>query len=299
VSRRAVLLFAALGVIWGVPYLLIKVAVREITPATLVFLRCGIGAAILLPIAAARRELRPVLPHWRAVLAFAAAEVAVPFLCLPTAEKSLPSSITGLLVAAVPLAGIPIAWMLGRPPRLGPTGVAGMLLGFAGVGTLVGFDLSSAELGPAALMVLVVVGYALGPAIVGRWLSGVPSLGVVAASLTLNATAYAPAGILQLRTHMGWTPLVAVATLGVVCTGLAFMVAFALIAEVGPVRQTLVTYLNPAVAVVLGVVFLGEAFTWATGAGFVMILGGSWLVLRRPGPSGRYGGAAPLSVRAS
>ncbi len=293
------LLFAALGVIWGVPYLLIKVAVREITPATLVFLRCGIGAAILLPIAAARRELRPVLPHWRAVLAFAAAEVAVPFLCLPTAEKSLPSSITGLLVAAVPLAGIPIAWMLGRPPLLGPTGVAGMLLGFAGVGTLVGFDLSSAELGPAALMVLVVVGYALGPAIVGRWLSGVPSLGVVAASLTLNATAYAPAGILQLRTHMGWTPLVAVATLGVVCTGLAFMVAFALIAEVGPVRQTLVTYLNPAVAVVLGVVFLGEAFTWATGAGFVMILGGSWLVLRRPGPSGRYGGAAPLSVRAS
>ena len=293
------LLFAALGVIWGVPYLLIKVAVREITPATLVFLRCGIGAAILLPVAAARHQLRPVLPHWRAVLAFAAAEVAVPFLCLPTAEKSLPSSITGLLVAAVPLAGIPIAWMLGRPPRLGPTGVAGMLLGFAGVGTLVGFDLSRSELGPAALMVLVVVGYALGPAIVGRWLSGVPSLGVIAASLTLNAAAYAPAGILQLRTHLGWAPLVAVVALGVVCTGLAFMVAFALIAEVGPVRQTLVTYLNPAVAVVLGVVFLGEAFTRATGAGFVMILGGSWLVLRRPGPSGRHGAAAPLSVRAS
>ncbi|MHB1930454.1 MAG: DMT family transporter [Acidimicrobiales bacterium] len=298
-SRRAVLMFVALGVIWGIPYLLIKIAVRDVTPATLVFLRCGIGAALLLPLAAARHQLRPVLAHWRPVLAFAGAEVAVPFLCLPTAERSLPSSVSGLLVAAVPLAGVPIAWLFGRPARLGVSGVVGLLLGLAGVGTLVGFDLSGAELAPAALMALVVVGYAFGPAIVGRWLAGVPSLGVIAAALTLNAVGYAPAGILQLPGRLAAGPLAAVGALGLVCTGIGFLVMFALIGEVGPVRETLVTYLNPAAAVILGVAFLGEAFTWATAAGFVMILGGSWLALRRPAPGDpRTGAANPLSAGA-
>ncbi|MST33689.1 EamA family transporter [Acidimicrobiaceae bacterium USS-CC1] len=284
-SRRALLLFAALGVIWGIPYLLIKVAVRDVTPATLVFLRCGIGAAVLLPLAAARGELRPALRRWPAVVAFAAAEIAVPFLFLPSAERTLPSSVTGLLVAAVPLAGIPIAWAFRRPQHLGTSGVAGVLVGLAGVAALVGFDLPRAELSSAALLAFVVVGYALGPAIVGRFLAGVPSLGVIVCALTLTTAGYAPAGILQWPARLGAAPLAAVVVLGVACTGVAFLVMFALIAEVGPVRETLVTYLNPAVAVALGVGFLGEAFTWATGVGFCLILGGSWLVLRRPAPA--------------
>ncbi len=291
VSRRALLLFAALGVIWGIPYLLIKVAVAEVAPATLVFLRCGIGAAVLLPLAAARGQLRPVLGHWRAVVAFAAAEVAVPFLALPTAERTLPSSVTGLLVAAVPLAGVPIARMFGRPQHLGRSGAVGMLVGLAGVGALVGFDLSPAEAAAALLLVPVVVGYALGPAIVDRYLAGVTTLGVIGCALALDAVGYAPAGLVLWPSHLGAGPLAAIVVLGVVCTGAAFLVMFALIAEVGPVRQTLVTYLNPAVAVALGVALLGEPFTWATGAGFVAILGGSWLVLRRPSPAGLVGSA--------
>ncbi len=281
-SRRALLLFAALGVIWGVPYLLIKVAITEIAPATLVFLRCAIAASLLLPLAAARGELRPALRRWPAVLAFAAAEVAVPFLLLPTAERSLPSSVTGLLVAAVPLAGIPIARLFGRPQHLGWSGVTGVLVGLAGVAVLVGFDLPRTQLGAASLMAGVVVGYALGPAIVARFLDGVPSLGVIALAMAFDATGYAPAGLVLWPARIGAGPVVAAVVLGVVCTGVAFLVMFALIAEVGPVRETLVTYLNPAVAVVLGVTFLGEAFTVATAAGFVLVLGGSWLVLRRP-----------------
>lgn len=294
-SRRAVLLFAGLGVIWGIPYLLIKVAVAEIDPATLVFLRCGIGATILVPLAVARGQLRPVLSHWRAVLAFAVAEIAVPFLALPTAERSLPSSVTGLLVAAVPLAGVPIARVFGRPQHIGRSGTVGMLLGLAGVGALVGFDLSPNEVRAVGLLVPVVVGYALGPAIVDRHLSGVPSLGVIGSALTLDALGYAPAGLASWPAHLGAGPLAAAVVLGVVCTGAAFIVMFALIAEVGPVRETLVTYLNPAVAVVLGVALLGERFTWATGVGFVAILGGSWLVLRRPAPAAPVGPAAPAA----
>ena len=292
-SRRALLLFGALGVIWGIPYLLIKVAVTELAPATIVLLRCGIGAAFLLPLAAARGHLRPVVEHWRAVVAFAVAEIAVPFFALPTAEKSLPSSVTGLLVAAVPLAGVPIARAFGRPQHLGGSGTAGVLLGLAGVAALVGFDLSPTEVASTALLVPVVVGYALGPAIVDRHLAGVPSLGVIGCALGLDALGYAPAGLAAWPAHLGAGPLASAVVLGVVCTGVAFIVMFALIAEVGPVRETLVTYLNPAVAVALGVALLGERFTWATGVGFVAILGGSWLVLRRPGPGGSAGPAGP------
>ncbi|MDA8061880.1 MAG: DMT family transporter [Actinomycetota bacterium] len=284
-TRRAVLLFAALGMIWGIPYLLIKLAVSEVAPVTLVFLRCAIGATVLVPIAAARGQLRPALGYWRPVLAFAAAEIGVPFLLLPTAERTLPSSLTGLLVAAVPLASVPIAAVFGHSARLGARGGAGMALGLVGVGLLVGFDLPPSEAGTTALLLPVVIGYALGPAIVDRYLTGVPRIGVVALALSIDATAYAPLGVLSWPSRLGAGPLLAVVALGVVCTGIAFVVMFALVAEVGPVRGTLVTYLNPAVAVVLGVVVLGEPFGWATGAGFVAVIGGSWLVLgRNPTP---------------
>ncbi len=279
------LLFAALGMIWGIPYLLIKLAVSEVAPVTLVFLRCAIGATVLVPIAAARGQLRPALGYWRPVLAFAAAEIGVPFLLLPTAERTLPSSLTGLLVAAVPLASVPIAAVFGHSARLGARGGAGMALGLVGVGLLVGFDLPPSEAGTTALLLPVVIGYALGPAIVDRYLTGVPRIGVVALALSIDATAYAPLGVLSWPSRLGAGPLLAVVALGVVCTGIAFVVMFALVAEVGPVRGTLVTYLNPAVAVVLGVVVLGEPFGWATGAGFVAVIGGSWLVLgRNPTP---------------
>ncbi len=290
-TRRAGLLFAALGIIWGIPYLLIKLAVSEVAPVTLVFLRCAIGATVLVPIAAAHGQLRPALGYWRPVLAFAAAEIGVPFLLLPTAERTLPSSLTGLLVAAVPLASVPIAAVFGHSARLGARGGAGMALGLVGVGLLVGFDLPPSEAGATALLLPVVIGYALGPAIVDRYLTGVPRIGVVALALAIDATAYAPLGVLSWPSRLAAGPLLAVVALGVVCTGIAFVVMFALVAEVGPVRGTLVTYLNPAVAVLLGVVVLGEPFGWATVAGFVAVIGGSWLVLGRdPAPGAVTGG---------
>src|SRR3954462_9288219 len=104
-TRRGVLLFAAMCVIWGVPYLMIRVAVRELAPVTLVFLRTGIAALLLTPVAAARHELRPLLAHWRPLLAYTAVEVAIPWLLLAHAETRLSSSLTGLLIAAVPLVG--------------------------------------------------------------------------------------------------------------------------------------------------------------------------------------------------
>ena len=287
-SRRGVVLFAAMSVIWGIPYLLIKVAVRDLSPDVLVFCRTAIGAALLVPVAAARHQLRPVLVRWRPLLAYTVAELAGPWLLLSTAEQRLDSSLTALLIAGVPMVGAVLAWSLGERGALGRRSMAGLVVGLAGVGALVGFDVSGGDLPSVAMMVVVAVGYAVGPAIFARRLGGVPPLGVAAASLGICAVGFAPVAALHLPDTVPSARVVlAVAVLGVVCTALAFLVFFALIAELGPVRAMVFTYVNPAVAVVLGVAFLGEGFGLRTAIGFVLVLAGSFLATSgRRTPSG-------------
>jgi len=272
------LLFAALGLIWGIPYLLIKVAVRDLTPASLVFVRTALGAAILLPVALARGNLRALLPRWRPVVLYTLVELAVPWVLLSDAERRVSSSLAGLVVASVPLVGALLSRLSGGHERLGGRRLAGLVVGLGGVVALLGLDVGSGDALAVAEMALVVVGYALGPLVVSRKLSDLPTLDVVVASLVLCALAYAPVGIAQLPSAMPALPVVgAVVGLAVLCTAVAFILFFQLIAEVGPVRATVITYVNPAVAMAAGVTLLGEPFTAGTAAGFVLILGGSWL----------------------
>jgi drug/metabolite transporter (DMT)-like permease len=283
VSRRAWLLFGAMCVIWGIPYLLIRVAVREVSPETLVLARTGLAALLLVPIAAARGELRPLLRHKTALLVFTAVEIAIPWLFLASAEQHLSSSLAGLLIAAVPLVGAVIVWTTGGKDRLDRRGVAGLLVGFAGVAAIVGVDVGGAGLRPLLEMAVVVVGYAVGPIILTRFLDDVPGLGVIAASLALTAVVYAPIAAFSLPSTMpSGRVLASVVALAVVCTALAFLIFFALIGEIGPVRATVITYVNPAVAAVLGVTILDERFTVSMGAGFALVLIGS-LLATRPG----------------
>jgi len=281
VSKRGWLLFAAMGLIWGVPYLFIKVAVGTLTPASLVLARTALAAALLLPIAGARGELRPLLRHWRPLLAFTAVELAVPWFLLSDVERRLSSSLTGLLVAAVPLVGAVLGWFTGAD-RLDRRRVLGLGIGLAGVAALAGLDLGAGNAWALAELCIVAVGYALGPFILVRGLPDAPRLGVISAALGLTALAYLPAGLVQFPRHaLPARVVVAVAVLALLCTAIAFLLFYALIDEVGPVRSTVVTYLNPAVAVVLGVVFLREALTWSIALGFALILGGSVLATRR------------------
>ena len=191
-TRRGFILFALLGVGWGIPYLLIKIAVGQLDPAMLVFTRMALAAAVLLPVAAARGELVPVLRRWRPLLAFTVVEMVVPQFLLGSAEERLPSSTTGLLIAAVPLAGVGVAFLLGRPERLAPRNWLGIALGMAGVAALVGFAVSASDLGAFGEVLLVVAGYALGPAILAKWMPGLPGTGVMALGFTLTAAVYAP-----------------------------------------------------------------------------------------------------------
>src|SRR5256885_1876296 len=191
-TRRGALLFAAMCVIWGIPYLMIRVAVRELAPVTLVFFRTVIGALLLTPVAAYRGELRPLLTRWKPLLAYTAVEVAVPWVLLASAETKLTSSLTGLLIAAVPLVGALIVTLTGDREQLGGRRWLGLFVGIAGVAALVGLDVGQVDVVALIEIGLVAVGYATGPIILSRTMADLPAYGVVASSLLLSALVYLP-----------------------------------------------------------------------------------------------------------
>lgn len=281
-SRRALALFALMSVVWGVPYLLIKVAVRHLTPVLVVEGRTLIGAILLMPLAVRQGRVRQLLGVWKPLAAYCICELAVPWFLLSNAERHIPSSLSGLLVATVPLISALLAYLTGHRDVLDRRGMAGLLVGLAGVGVLLGLDVHTAQLGPVVQVLVVSLGYALGPLIAAVYLSEQSSLALAAVSLAVVAIAYLPAAVVQApgRVPPG-TVTASVVTLGVVCTALAFVAFFELIKEVHPTKATLITYFNPLVAVVLGVAVLGESFRLSTGVGFVLILAGSWFATGR------------------
>ena len=281
-SRRALLLFAAMCVIWGIPYLFIRIAVTELPPVELVFARSAGGALILIPIALARGELRGLAARWAPLLAFTALEIGIPWLMVSTAEQRISSSLAGLLVAAVPLVGVMVAPLFGNRDRMDAANLTGLLVGLVGVAAIVGFDFHASDALALVQMALVVAGYAIAPAILNRYLKDLPSVGVIAAALGLAAIAYLPATVLQWpHTFPSLNVIASVVVLTLICTVLGFLLFFALIGEIGPVRATVFTYINPAVAALLGVVALHERFTVGMAAGFVLVLVGSTLATRR------------------
>ncbi|MCL2581327.1 MAG: EamA family transporter [Streptosporangiales bacterium] len=287
-TRRGIILFALLSVAWGIPYLLIKIAVGQLAPEMVVLSRVALAAIVLLPVVAARGELMPVLRRWPPVLGFAVAEVIIPQFCLSTAEERLPSSTTGLILAAVPLAGVGVAFAFGRPERLGGRNWLGIALGMGGVAALVGFGVAGSALGSVAEVLVVVVGYSIGPAILAKWGAGLPGAGVTAVAMTITTVVYLPFTTAARAWPAAWPSapvLVSVALLALVCTAGGFIVLTALIAEVGPVRATTVTYVNPAIALIAGAVVLGERITVWSVVGFAAILAGCYLLAsRRPAP---------------
>ncbi|HET6965141.1 MAG TPA: EamA family transporter [Acidimicrobiales bacterium] len=293
-SRRALALFALMSLVWGIPYLLIKVAVRHLTPVDVVEGRTLIGAALLMPLALRQGRIAPLLKVWKPLAVYCVCELAVPWFLLSNAERRIPSSLSGLLVATVPLISALLAYLTGHRHVLDRRGMVGLLIGLAGVAVLLGLDVHGAQLGSVAQVLVVSVGYALGPLITAIYLSEQSSLALAAVSLAVVAIGYLPLAVVQAPGRMPpGTVTASVVTLGVVCTGLAFVAFFELIKEVHPTKATLITYFNPMVAVVLGVAVLGEPFKLSTAVGFVLILGGSWFATgRSPGRETRRPAAA-------
>jgi drug/metabolite transporter (DMT)-like permease len=281
-SRRAAALFALMSIVWGIPYLLIKVAVHHMTPAVVVEARTLIGALLLLPLAWRQGRLSPLLSRWKPLAVYCVCELAIPWFLLSNAERRIPSSLSGLLVATVPLISAVIAYLTGQQHLLDRRGVAGLLVGLAGVAVLLGLDVHGRELGSVGQVLVVAVGYAVGPAIAAWYLADQSSLALAAVSLAVVAVGYLPVAILQLPQQAPpATALASVVVLGVVCTALAFVAFFELIRETHPTQATVITYFNPVVAVILGVAVLGEQFKATTAAGFALILLGSWFATGR------------------
>ena len=281
-SLRGWVLFAAMSVIWGIPYLLIKVAVEGVSVPVLVLARTAIGAAVLLPVMLYRREWTQVLRHWKPVLAFAFFEMIAAWLLLSDAERRLTSSLTGLLIAATPIVVAVLDRFTGGERRMGPKRMAGLGVGFAGVAVLAGPELTGGSAWSVAEVLLVSTCYAIAPLIAARYLSDVPALPLTAACLGVAAVVYALPAAATWPTEMPSTRvLLAIGALALICTALAFLVFFALIREVGPARALVFTYVNPAVALAAGVLILNEPITVWHLAGLALILTGSVLATRR------------------
>jgi drug/metabolite transporter (DMT)-like permease len=286
VSRRGWALFAAMSVIWGMPYLLIKIAVGGVPVPVLVLARVTIGAALLLPIALRRGQFSALRPVWRWVVVFAFVEIIVPWIVLSEAERFISSSLTGLLIASMPIIVALVSLLLRLGDRLTPVRWIGLLIGLGGVALLAGPNLvGSGATGAVARsvgeVVFVALCYATGPLVANHKLDGVPPVIVTVACLSLAAVLYAPLAALNWpSTIPSVKVLLSIAGLAVICTAAAFLIFFRLIAEAGPARASVITYINPAIAVSLGVAVLGERVTPTMLAAFATILVGSVLATR-------------------
>jgi drug/metabolite transporter (DMT)-like permease len=305
-SRRAWLAFGAASVIWGVPYLFIKIAVDHGVTAPLVaWGRVTLGAVVLLTLAWRAGTLGSVRGRWRGLLAFAVAEIAIPFPMLAIGEERVPSSLAAIMVATVPLIGAVLAMRFDHSESPTPVRALGLAVGFAGVIALVGLDVAGHKgelLGVGAIMITA-TGYAIGPMLIKHRLAGVDPRATMGASLAIAAVLLTPWAALDLPRR---TPpagaIGAVVVLGLLCTAVAFVVYAILIGEVGSSRATVITYVNPVVAVTLGVLLLGEHPGAGAVAGLLLILAGGWLATDGrlpPGISslvGRVLGQAPPGV---
>lgn len=279
-SARGWFLFAAVSVIWGMPYLFIKLAVDEMSPSVVAWSRLALAAAVLLPVAWKLGALRGLGERWKILTAFAAVEMAIPWPLLGYGEVHLSSSFAAILIAAVPLFVALLALKFDHAERPTPTRLVGMLIGLAGVAALVGIDVGghTDELLGSLAVLVVAFCYAIGPMIVKRRLSDVDPLGPVAASLALATLLVTPFALADIPDAVPSSQaLASIAVLGLVCSAAAFLLFFRLIAEIGPGRAMIIAYVNPVVALALGVAILDESVTTGVVVGLLLILAGSWL----------------------
>jgi len=286
-SRKALLLFLAAGLAWGIPYFFIRIAVEDFSTYSIVLFRVLIGALVLVPLALKQGALLLALKHWPWVLGFALLEMAGPWWLITESGRHLSSGLIGLLIATVPFFGVLIATFMGDKSVRHPKTIMGLLMGFAGVVALVGIDSFSGLIDPlwVGAVILAAVGYAIAPAVVAHKIGFVPTAGVMSLSMVIVAAIYAVPAAVSLPAEIAAGPAIeswiALLVLGVVCSAIAFLIFFALIKEVGAARATLITYLNTLVALVLGVVFLNEPITVGLLIGFPLILVGSWFAGKR------------------
>ena len=279
-DRRSWSWLLALGAIWGASYLFIAIGLRELSPGMVAFVRVALAAAVLIPVAAAQGALSGARPYLGWLVLVGAVQVAGPFILISAGEEEISSSLAGILVAAAPLWTAVLAIWVDHEERSHGLRLIGVLIGFAGVGLLLGVDLGGggSELLGGIAVVAAALGYAIGGLLVKHRLAGMAPVGMTGLVMTASALLLLPVALATApHAFPSVGPTAAVTALGVVGTGLAFVIFYWLISTVGPARTLIVTYVAPGFAIVYGAVFLSEKITVATIAGLLLILAGSWL----------------------
>lgn len=288
-SRKGLLLFLACGIAWGIPYLFIKIAVQDFSAGSVILFRTAIGAAVLLPIAIRRGALKPALKRWKLVLAFAVIEMVGPWWLLNSAENGhVNSGLAGLLIATVPFFAMAIGYFyLGDKTANHPKNIFGLIIGFLGLGLLIGIDSFTENLEVLWVLacILAAVGYAIAPALVSKNAPGADMVGILGLAMLFTSIIYIPYAIVQPLapgvTEPRLESWIAVTVLGVVCTAIAFVLYFQLVKEVSYSRSSLITYVNTAVAILCGVVFAAEPFTIGMAFGLPLVAVGSYFASQR------------------
>ena len=286
-SRKSALIFALVGLLWGIPYLFIKIAVDEergYAPAIVVFGRVLIGAAILIPLAIKDRSIFAAFRGIKFVAFYAVLEMIIPWILIGTAEQKISSGLAGLLIASVPIWSNIITYLQGDKEALKANRVLGIGIGFIGVVLIVGIETLTGSSDPLSILMVIVaaIGYAYAIIMIRNKLPDVSGIAINAVAMAITAIFYLPFTIALWPDHTvapeaTWS----VIALGVFSTGIAFAVFFTLMADIGPTRASVVTYWNTAIAVVLGVIILSEPLTIGMSIGLPLVMLGSWLVNRR------------------
>jgi len=285
-SRRALFHFAVSGLFWGIPYLLMKVAVRDIEPAVIVCGRVLIGAAILIPIAMHQKVLMDAIRGWRYVLPYAIFEMMIPWILITNAEKQISSGLAGLLIATVPIWSTIFASMTGDKTVWHSKRLVGMLVGFIGLIGLVGYEsiIGSSDPLSIAMMLLAAISYSYAVNMISQKLPEVSGIAINGLAMVFTSIAYAPLMIVQFPevSTVSKESAASLLALGVFSTALAFISFFIVLKEIGPARASIGTYVNTAVAVVLGVMILSEPLTIGIIIGLPLVMIGSFLASRKP-----------------
>jgi drug/metabolite transporter (DMT)-like permease len=284
-SRKGWALFALVGVLWGVPYLFMKVAVEELATPVIVFSRLFIGAAVLIPVALSQKAVRSALKYWRYIAFYAVLEMVIPWTLITNAQKNLSSGVVALLVSTVPIWATLFAHHTGDSTAAHRTRIFGIAIGLVGITFLVGFEtLNDVGNIRALIQVLIAsISYAYAVNMITRKAPGESGIAINGLAMLLSTIIFAPFALTHLPSQ---TPssnaVLATIGLGVICTALAFWIFFLVLDEIGAARASLVVYPNTAVAVILGIFLLDENITLAIALGLPLVLVGSYFASRKP-----------------
>jgi drug/metabolite transporter (DMT)-like permease len=277
--------FGIVGLLWGLPYLFLKVAVGELEPSVIVISRTLIGALLLAPLAIKRSIFWLPIKRWPFLLLYSACELIGPWYLITHAEQKINSGLTGLLIATTPIWAAILASIFGDKTVWHKSRLLGLIVGFIGVIAVVGLEsiTGNSDLTSIAMVLIASMGYAYAINMVNRRIPEVPGLALNTWAMIITSIVFLPFAIVQRPTQMPSVEVVlSVIGLGVLCTALAFTMFFKVIAEIGPPRASLVTYLNTAVAVVLGIIILSEPITLGIVLGLPLVLIGSYFASRKP-----------------